>query len=76
MAGDDEAEGADHSIALSGNQDALIAAVIAANPRTVVVLKSGSAILMPWASTAPAILQAWYPGEEGGAPAEEAPAAE
>jgi beta-glucosidase len=40
--------------------------VVAANPRTVVVLKSGSAILMPWLDKVPAILEAWYPGEEDG----------
>jgi len=32
----------------------------------VVVIKSGSAVLMPWASSVPAILEAWYPGEEDG----------
>jgi beta-glucosidase len=66
MAGDDEAEGADHSLSLGGNQDQLIRSVMAANPKTVVVLKSGSALLMPWVNAAPAILQAWYPGEEEG----------
>src|SRR6185437_2822034 len=48
MVGDRESEGHDHPITLSGNQDALIEAVVAANPHTIVVLKSGSAILMPW----------------------------
>jgi beta-glucosidase len=40
--------------------------MLAANPKTVVVLKSGSAILMPWVNATPAILLAWYPGEEEG----------
>jgi beta-glucosidase len=59
-------EGKDMDIALSSNQDALVAAVAAANPKTIVVLKTGSAALMPWAAQVPAILEAWYPGEEDG----------
>jgi beta-glucosidase len=66
MAGDNEREGRDHLISLDGNQDQLVQAVAAANPHTVVVVKSGSAILMPWADKVPAILEAWYPGEEDG----------
>jgi beta-glucosidase len=66
MVGDGETEGRDHSLALSGNQDALVEAVAAANPRTVVVLKTGSPVLMPWVDKVPAILEAWYPGEEDG----------
>jgi beta-glucosidase len=67
MLGDRQAEGRDHPISLSEDQDALAAAVLAANPHTVVVLKSGGPVLMPWAGQAPAILEAWYPGEEDGA---------
>jgi beta-glucosidase len=67
MVGDDEAEGRDRpSLALTGNQDQLVAAVAAANPRTVVVLKSGAPVLMPWLDQVPALLEAWYPGEEDG----------
>lgn len=66
MVGDNETEGSDHALSLSGNQDELVEAVAAANPNTVVVLKSGSAILMPWVDSVPAILEAWYPGEEDG----------
>jgi beta-glucosidase len=66
MVGDSEAEGHDHPISLSGNQDALVSAVVAANPNTIVVVKSGSAVLMPWAAHVPAIVEAWYPGEEDG----------
>ncbi len=66
MVGDRETEGRDHPITLSGNQDALVAAVAAANPNTIVVLKSGSVELMPWVNRVPAILEAWYPGEEDG----------
>jgi beta-glucosidase len=64
MVGDYETEGKDHPITLDGNQDELIAAVAAANPHTIVVLKTGSAVLMPWEDKVPAILEAWYPGEE------------
>ena len=66
MVGDYETEGRDHPISFSGKQNQLVEAVLAANPRTVVVVKSGSAELMPWADRAPAILEAWYPGEEDG----------
>ena len=66
MVGDRETEGHDHPITLAGNQDKLIEAVAAANPHTIVVLKTGSAVLMPWVDKVPAILEAWYPGEEDG----------
>ena len=67
MLGDRQAEGRDHPIALSADQNALAAAVLAANPHTIVVLKSGGPVLMPWIEQAPALLEAWYPGEEDGA---------
>src|SRR5262249_4913515 len=44
----------------------LVKAIAEANRHTVVVLKSGSAVLMPWVDQVPAILEAWYPGEEDG----------
>jgi beta-glucosidase len=66
MVGDEETEGKDRSLTLRGNQDELIVAVAAANPHTVVVLKTGSAVFMPWVDKVPAILEAWYPGEEDG----------
>ena len=66
MVGDDETESRDHSIELPASQNALIEAVAKANPRTIVVLKSGSALLMPWIEDVPAVLEAWYPGEEDG----------
>jgi beta-glucosidase len=62
-----ESEGADRlSIALAGDQDELVRAVAGANPRTVVVNNSGSPVLMPWVEEVAAIVQAWYPGQEGG----------
>ncbi|HEX3541058.1 MAG TPA: glycoside hydrolase family 3 C-terminal domain-containing protein [Acidimicrobiales bacterium] len=64
---DVEAERHDRtSLVLPGNQNALVAAVAAANPRTVVVLESGSAVLMPWINAVPAVLETWYPGETAG----------
>jgi beta-glucosidase len=54
------------SIALPDGQDALIEAVSAANPKTVVVLESGGPVLMPWLDKVKAVLAAWYPGQRGG----------
>lgn len=50
-----------------GDQDALVRAVAAANPRTVVVVISGSPVLMPWLTAVPAVIQGWYMGQQGGA---------
>lgn len=52
---------------LPQQQDATISAVAAANPRTVVVLETGSPVTMPWLDQVGAVLQAWYPGSAGGA---------
>jgi beta-glucosidase len=57
------------SLSLPGDQDALIAAVAAANPRTVVVLHTDGPVLMPWLDQVGAVLEAWYPGEQDGAAA-------
>ena len=53
-------------LSLPDQQDALIAAVAAANPKTVVVLETGGPVLMPWLDKTPAVLEAWYPGQRGG----------
>jgi beta-glucosidase len=67
MAGAITEEGADRpNLSLPNNQDALISAVLAANARTIVVLKDGGPVLMPWIDQAPTILEAWFPGEEDG----------
>ncbi len=64
---DIEAERHDRTtLALPAGQDALVSAVAAANPRTVVVLETGSAVLMPWLRSVPAVLETWYPGETAG----------
>ncbi len=61
-----ESEGMDlPSLSLPHNQDALIAAVAAASPHTVVVIESGSPVTMPWAAAPAAILEAWYAGSDG-----------
>ena len=66
MVGDQDAEGRDQSLELPKAQNELIKAVASANAKTVVVVKSGSAVLMPWIDSVPAVLEAWYPGEEDG----------
>jgi beta-glucosidase len=53
------------SLALPDNQDALVAAVAKANPRTIVVLETGTAALMPWAEKVQSIVEAWYSGARG-----------
>lgn len=59
-------EGQDvQSLTLPDRQDALIDAVAAANPRTVVVLETGGAVLMPWRDRVAGIVQAFYPGSGG-----------
>jgi len=49
-----------------GDEDAIIKAVAGANLRTVVVLETGAPVLTPWRSSIAALLEAWYPGEDGG----------
>ena len=54
-------------LGLTPADEALIVAVAARQPRTVVVVMSGSAVVMEgWRERVPAILQLWYPGMEGG----------
>jgi beta-glucosidase len=65
--GEWDTEGADlPDIKLPGRQDELIAKVAAANPNTIVVLQTGGPVEMPWIDAVPAVLQAWYPGQEAG----------
>ena len=62
-----ETEGWDRPhMELPGRQNELISAVIQANPRTIVVLNVGSPVAMPWVNEAPALLEAYYPGQEAG----------
>ncbi|MFF1496163.1 beta-glucosidase [Streptomyces sp. NPDC058304] len=65
---EDATEGRDRtSLALPGGQARLIEAVAAANPRTTVVLNTSSGTTMPWLSRTGAVLQMYYPGQEGAA---------
>jgi beta-glucosidase len=60
-------EGMDRSsLDLPGDQDALIAAVAAVNPQTIVILNTPGAVMMPWLDDVAAVLQVWYPGEQFG----------
>ncbi len=63
-----ESEAVDRpGLTLPNDQDRLIEAVARANPRTIVVLTTGSAVTMPWNGKVPAVLEAWYGGTRGGA---------
>lgn len=78
--GDSESEGIDRpNLTLTGgtcffvfctpqrfDQNALVARVAAANPRTIVVLNSGGPVLMPWVHEVKGIFEAWYPGQQDG----------
>ncbi len=67
IVGDRTTEGADRTdISLPGNQDQLVEAITAANPNTIVVLETGGPVTMPWLSSAHTLMEAWYPGEQGG----------
>lgn len=67
MAGALAEEGIDlPDLALPKHQDAMIAALAAASPRTALVLKDNAAVLMPWFDRVPAVIETWYPGQEDG----------
>ncbi len=53
------------SLALPDQQDNLIEQVAAANPHTIVILESGTAVTMPWIEKTAAVLETWYPGSKG-----------
>jgi beta-glucosidase len=62
-----EGEGVDRDhMGLPGHMDALISAVARANSNTVVVMQSGTPVAMPWIEEIPALIQAWYGGNETG----------
>ncbi|RZI81896.1 MAG: hypothetical protein EOO67_18350, partial [Microbacterium sp.] len=48
------------------NEDGLVKAVAAAQPKTVAVLETGGPVLTPWRDQVAAVVQAWFPGQEGG----------
>ena len=53
------------TLSLPDNQDALVSAVAAANPHTIVVVESGGPVAMPWVDYVKGVLEAWYPGIGG-----------
>ncbi len=63
-----ESEGWDNrtDLTLPGLQDALVSAVVAANPQTAVILNAGAPVSLPWLDAAPAVVNQFYPGMEGG----------
>lgn len=62
-----ESEGSDRTFRLPPGQDELIEKMAAANKRVIVVITSGGAVDMnAWIDRIPALLEAWYPGQEGG----------
>jgi beta-glucosidase len=62
-----ESEGADRTFALPVGQNDLIQAMAAANKKTIVaVISGGSVDAAPWIDRVPALIEAWYPGQEGG----------
>jgi beta-glucosidase len=66
FAGQWSTEAMDVPLELPDGQDALIEAVAAANPHTIVVLETGGPVLMPWLGKVAAVVEAWYPGARGG----------
>jgi beta-glucosidase len=61
-----ESEGMDlANLSLPVKQDEIIEAVAAANPKTIVVLETGTAVTMPWIDKVGAVLEAWYAGSRG-----------
>ncbi len=80
VVGDSESEGIDRpNLTLTGgtcelvgctpqtvDQNALISAVAAANPNTIVVLQTGGPVLMPWLGAVKGLIETWYPGEQDG----------
>ncbi|HEV2326335.1 MAG TPA: glycoside hydrolase family 3 C-terminal domain-containing protein [Terracidiphilus sp.] len=62
-----EGEGHDRTFKLPWGQDALIEAMAAANPHTIVTLTGGGGMeTAPWLDKVPVLLHTWYPGQEGG----------
>ncbi|MEO8360343.1 MAG: glycoside hydrolase family 3 C-terminal domain-containing protein [Vicinamibacteria bacterium] len=62
-----ETEGGDRAFQLPPGQDELIQEMVAANKKTIVVLNSGGGVDMnAWIDRIPALVEGWYPGQEGG----------
>jgi beta-glucosidase len=62
-----ETEGSDRTFRLPAGQDELIRAIQGVNKNTIVVITSGGGVDMTqWIDQVPAVIEAWYPGQEGG----------
>ena len=62
-----EHEGGDRTFALPEGQEDLIDALLRRNPNVIVVLNAGGGVDMtPWLDRVPAVVMAWYPGQQGG----------
>ncbi len=62
-----ETEGRDRAdLGLAGGQADLVRQVVAANPATIVVVNTGAPVELSWVADVPAVVQLWYPGQEGG----------
>jgi len=62
-----ETEGWDRTFGLPVGQNELIKRIAAKNKNTIVVVMSGGGVdMQPWLDQVPAVVQAWYPGQEGG----------
>ncbi|ROS25961.1 beta-glucosidase [Cellulomonas sp. PhB150] len=60
-----ESEGYDRtSLALPGTQDQMVKEILAANPRTIVVVNAGAPVLLPWLDEVPCVVWAWLGGQE------------
>ncbi|WP_180541243.1 glycoside hydrolase family 3 C-terminal domain-containing protein [Nevskia soli] len=59
-------EGMDRTDLDFDGQDTLVSAVAAANPHTIVVMENAGAQVMPWLSSVSAVLEVWFPGQNGG----------
>jgi len=53
------------TLSLPDHQDALVEAVAAANPNTIVVLETGGPVSMPWIQRVKGVVEMWYPGIGG-----------
>jgi beta-glucosidase len=60
------AESLDFPLTLPNDQDKLVEAIARANPRTIVVLETGGPVLLPWLDRVAGVVEAWYPGSQGG----------
>lgn len=63
---ENEGEGADRTFTLPLGEEELIREIAAVNKNTVVVVTSGGGVDLPFLDRIPALIQAWYPGQEGG----------